>query len=727
MIKKSSIVFFALAFLSVNVDAALILSDQFSYTNGPIVGSFGGSPWVNHSGTANTMSVTNEQLRVAGGVSGLTEDVNAPLTGAPYNTNGTPVTNLYASFTIKCEILPTAGGTYIAHFRDNAFSFRARVFVNTTGAAAGMYRIGIGNGSGATTPSPQLAVDLDTNIIYTVVTRYNVTNGVSTMWLNPTNETDVSTDALDAITTPVPITTYAFRQNTGGGAILVDDLFVGTAFTDVAGTNHPPFITGIPDKRIALNTSTTALPFKFGDKETAVGSLILTATSSDTTLVPNANIVITSGATTGSRFVTVTPATSQQGVATITISVTDGDGNVSTSIFTVTVGAPSISNITNKETAMNNTTSPIAFTISDNETAASSLTLTGGSSNTNLVTSANIVFGGSDSNRTVTITPEANQTGLSTITVTVSDGTSTTSDTFVLTVYRSNLGVIRCDNFNRPNGPLVDGTGAWISYAGTPIFGTPIAANKVTLSQSISEKVAAGLSNASPYLASFDTTNGNILYASFHMNFSQLPSTALTNFLAAFKDDTGGTGFINHRARVFVTSSNAAPGTFRLGIANSLNTLTTSGIIATNLATNTTHFVVVKFNVGTGESALWVNPISASSFNLAAPDTNNPFLLAITTFALKQDPGQGICTIDDLRIGGTFADVTFVPSLNVVRSENDIQISWPTGCVDYVLESTPTLSPASWTVAPQIPVVVGNQSVVTVTSPAGTAFYRLRD
>ena len=84
----------------------------------------------------------------------------------------------------------------------------------------------------------------------------------------------------------------------------------------------------------------------------------------------------------------------------------------------------------NEDTA----TAPIAFTMGDAETAAGSLTVCGTSSNTTLVPNANIVFGGSGANRTVTVTPAANQAGTATITVTVSDGTLTTVDTFLLTV-----------------------------------------------------------------------------------------------------------------------------------------------------------------------------------------------------------------------------------------------------------------------------------------------------
>src|SRR5439155_355479 len=95
---------------------------------------------------------------------------------------------------------------------------------------------------------------------------------------------------------------------------------------------------------------------------------------------------------------------------------------------------PTISNIADLSTSQNTATAPIAFTVGDAQTAAGSLVVSGASSNPTLVPAANIVFGGSGANRTVTVTPALNQTGTATITVTVSDGSLTASDSFVLTV-----------------------------------------------------------------------------------------------------------------------------------------------------------------------------------------------------------------------------------------------------------------------------------------------------
>ncbi|MBI5760277.1 MAG: hypothetical protein HZA46_17315, partial [Planctomycetales bacterium] len=100
---------------------------------------------------------------------------------------------------------------------------------------------------------------------------------------------------------------------------------------------------------------------------------------------------------------------------------------------------PTISNIADQSVNEDTPTSAVSFTIGDVETAAASLTVSGSSSDTTLVPNANIVFGGSGANRTVTVTPAANLFGSATITVTVTDAnTGTVTDTFVLMVTAAN-------------------------------------------------------------------------------------------------------------------------------------------------------------------------------------------------------------------------------------------------------------------------------------------------
>ena len=141
-------------------------------------------------------------------------------------------------------------------------------------------------------------------------------------------------------------------------------------------------------------------------------------------------------------------------------------------------------------------TSALAFTIGDVETAVGSLTVTATSSNTTLIPDANLVFGGSGATRTLTATPAANQFGTSTITVTVSDGTATTSDTFVLTVTAVNdaptiAGLNAADLiFLGPGSP----SRALRRWGGTPIVEQLIARiqNGATLIASSAAAAASG-------------------------------------------------------------------------------------------------------------------------------------------------------------------------------------------------------------------------------------------
>jgi hypothetical protein len=122
------------------------------------------------------------------------------------------------------------------------------------------------------------------------------------------------------------------------------------------------------------------------------------------------------------------------------------------SLMIATVSPPTISGIVDQSTPVNTTTPAIPFTIGDAQTAASNLVLTVTSSNPALVPTNNIAFGGSDTNRTITLTPLADQMGTATITVTVIDGDGmSTNDSFVLTVSPAQL-TVTIDSFSRAYG-----------------------------------------------------------------------------------------------------------------------------------------------------------------------------------------------------------------------------------------------------------------------------------
>jgi formylglycine-generating enzyme required for sulfatase activity len=103
--------------------------------------------------------------------------------------------------------------------------------------------------------------------------------------------------------------------------------------------NSAPTISDIAAQTITAGNNTGAIAFTIGDAQTAAGSLTLSGSSSNTTLVPNANIVF--GGSGANRTVTVTPASSQTGTATITVTVSDGSLSASdTFLLTVNSAAP---------------------------------------------------------------------------------------------------------------------------------------------------------------------------------------------------------------------------------------------------------------------------------------------------------------------------------------------------------------------------------------------------
>ena len=135
------------------------------------------------------------------------------------------------------------------------------------------------------------------------------------------------------------------------------------------------------------------IAFTIGDAETQPTGLTVSGTSSNATLVPNANITF-GGGTGANRNVVITPAAGESGTSTITVTVSDGTLTASTN-FVLTVNAntaPTITAIAPQSTNENTPTPPIAFTIGDAETQPTGLTVSGTSSNATLVPNANITL-----------------------------------------------------------------------------------------------------------------------------------------------------------------------------------------------------------------------------------------------------------------------------------------------------------------------------------------------
>jgi hypothetical protein len=143
------------------------------------------------------------------------------------------------------------------------------------------------------------------------------------------------------------------------------------------------------------------------------------------------------GGSGANRTVKVTPNANASGTAIITITVSDGS-LTSFDRFTLSVTAvndrPTITNIPDRAATTDTPIGPLVFTIGDVDNPMASLLVTATSSNPALVPVTGAVFAGTTANRTVTINPAAGQNGTAIITVTVSDGLLTTSDTSTVTI-----------------------------------------------------------------------------------------------------------------------------------------------------------------------------------------------------------------------------------------------------------------------------------------------------
>lgn len=96
----------------------------------------------------------------------------------------------------------------------------------------------------------------------------------------------------------------------------------GSAYIYATG-NLPPIVSDITDLVTNQNTPTDALSFTVTDPETSSEYLIITGLSSNTSLLPNENIVF--GGTGENRTITLTPATNKIGTSTVTVTVSDGN------------------------------------------------------------------------------------------------------------------------------------------------------------------------------------------------------------------------------------------------------------------------------------------------------------------------------------------------------------------------------------------------------------------
>lgn len=191
--------------------------------------------------------------------------------------------------------------------------------------------------------------------------------------------------------TPVP------HQSGSSSVVItaVDDqgnLSAAPAFTlTVTAANLVPTITpaSLPDQTTNEDVPTSVIPFTVADDHTAAGSLTVSATSSDTAVVPSdaSHLVLThSGA---NCTLAVTPGLHASGSTDVTVTVTDAGGQSATTTFHLTVShvnhvptatnvdrtSPKLTNSTAYELVVRSATPQTGKAVFDDVDASDTLTL----------------------------------------------------------------------------------------------------------------------------------------------------------------------------------------------------------------------------------------------------------------------------------------------------------------------------------------------------------------
>ena len=140
----------------------------------------------------------------------------------------------------------------------------------------------------------------------------------------------------------VTVNVYPTANNFGSTVLtfsIKDELTtVSTNVTlEVTAVNDLPTISAIVPQAIQIGGSSTNILFTVGDVETAARNLVVTASSDNQSIIPNANIVL--GGSEATRSIQVTSVGSTAGTPIISVVVDDGTAKT-TNTFAVSVSSP---------------------------------------------------------------------------------------------------------------------------------------------------------------------------------------------------------------------------------------------------------------------------------------------------------------------------------------------------------------------------------------------------
>jgi autotransporter-associated beta strand protein len=280
--------------------------------------------------------------------------------------------------------------------------------------------------------------------------------------------------------------------------------------------------------------------------------------------------------------------------------------------------AQQISPIADQNIPPGNSSGSIPFNFGNlGASAGASLQVSAMSSNQVLIPNSNLVIGGSGTNRTITITPAAGQTGASLITVSVTDGTWTNSRSFLASV--GNFAVITSPSSQSVlAGSTVTFTNVVIATNGSGTVGFSVSGFPAGVSANFSPpNLTDSGTNILNLTISNTTLAGTYPLTVSAFTANQFSSDTVTLIVNVVNPTPGWSTWLGSSGAGNFWSDNAnwsSP----LAAGNSMAFGGIARIVNTNDTAPNTIYSNIVFNASAGAFALNGNPIT-----LAAGVTNN--------------------------------------------------------------------------------------------------------
>jgi hypothetical protein len=165
-------------------------------------------------------------------------------------------------------------------------------------------------------------------------------------------------------------------------------------------------------------------------------------------------------------------------------------------------------------------------------------------------------------------------------------------------------------------------------------------------------------------------------------------------------------------------TNDAAPGTYRVGIASLGSIATNAAMFPQDLLPTTNYVVVTKLVVSNGFSTIWVNPVAGESSPSVTDTTVVPpnSLFNMSQFELRESGGNGgSVSVSKVRVGKTFDSVFPSPQIQTIGGQTVVTWSDPTVTLQ---SATSVLGPFSD--------VIGATSPYTNNTAQPIQFYRFK-